>query len=464
MIVATLQFAPRLGEVMANAKRADEILSSTANIESADLIVCPEMALSGYNFDSLESIRPYLEPSCSGPTALWAFRAASRFKCLVTAGYPETTENPSQIPSKVPFDLSMSVPEAYIRLQESNEVKESTNLAAYFNYNATLTVDPSGNIVAHYRKSFLYYTDATWSLPSPTGFLTVPLTFPDTKLWDHQPPESSIRRQNTLGQGPDSEESLSNHTSMLHTAFGICMDLNPQYFTASWDKRELATHTLTTEASLLVISTAWLTRLPSIFDDPKSSSPGALSDSTAPSKSQGRTESWPCCPTLTLTEPDSESLTYWLDRLSPLIEADRETLVVVANRVGVESGIVRACKLDEIESSEKFLASRSGYPSNNHQAQDDELDQGRKEQIEANHAGAEPTAEFTKLVDQDGVGGIVSTSAHYAGTSLVMALGEGKVRVFGMLGRGEERMLVTDTRAKEQICLSLKATAAHDDT
>ena len=477
MIIATLQFAPRLGEVVANAARADEFLENTANVDGADLLVCPEMALSGksyktialsyrhlyiillvilgrlakppyrfawpsssfsnlccaegYNFESLKSIRPYLEPSCCGPTALWAYRTALRFKCLVTVGYPETTGDPSCIPSKVHFDPSTSVSEAYLGLQELNGSHRLTDPTEAFNYNATLTVDSSGNIVAHYRKSFLYYTDATWSLPSPTGFLTIPLPF-------------------------------SNATTS--TAFGICMDLNPQYFTCSWDKRELATHALDTEASMLVVSTAWLTRLPSIFDDPTSPSLPAFSGSTIPSILQLEPEPGPCCPTLTSPDPDSDTLTYWLDRLSPLVEADRETLVVVANRVGVESGIVRACKLDEVETSKKFLASKSGFMGSNDQTQEHERDKALKEDIEANYTGAEPTAEFTKLVDQDRVGGIVSTSAHYAGTSIVMALGKGKIRVFGILGRGEERILLADTSLKEEVCLSLRAKGADDDT
>ena len=331
----------------------------------------------------------------------------------------------------MPFDPSTSISEAYLGLQELKGSHRLNYPAEGFNYNASLTVDPSGNVVAHYRKSFLYYTDATWSLPSPTGFLTVPLPF-------------------------------SN--AITPTAFGICMDLNPQYFTSSRDKRVLPTHALSTEASMLVVSTAWLTRLPSVFDDPSSPSPPVLSGSTIPSKFQSKTESGPCCPASTAPEPDSENLTYWLDRLSPLIEADKETLVVVANRVGVESGIVRACKLDEIETSEKFLASKFGFTGSNDRPQDHYSDKARKEEIEASHAGAEPTAEFTELVDQDGVGGVVSTSAHYAGTSIVMALGKGKIRVFGILGRGEERVLLADTSSKEKACLSLKATDADDDT
>ena len=47
MRVATLQFAPRVGEVEANARRAEELLLGAENLNNVDLIVCPEMSLSG---------------------------------------------------------------------------------------------------------------------------------------------------------------------------------------------------------------------------------------------------------------------------------------------------------------------------------------------------------------------------------------------------------------------------------
>lgn len=37
-------------------------------------------------------------------------------------------------------------------------------------YNSAITVNPEGETVANYRKSFLYYTDETWALEGPSGF------------------------------------------------------------------------------------------------------------------------------------------------------------------------------------------------------------------------------------------------------------------------------------------------------
>ena len=52
MRIATLQFAPRLGRVEANIRRADEVLSKAMkkindSRKPLDLLVLPEMAFSG---------------------------------------------------------------------------------------------------------------------------------------------------------------------------------------------------------------------------------------------------------------------------------------------------------------------------------------------------------------------------------------------------------------------------------
>lgn len=45
MKIATLQFAPRLGDVEGNVRRADELLGGLQ--KGVDLLVLPEMALTG---------------------------------------------------------------------------------------------------------------------------------------------------------------------------------------------------------------------------------------------------------------------------------------------------------------------------------------------------------------------------------------------------------------------------------
>ncbi|QSZ35785.1 hypothetical protein DSL72_006907 [Monilinia vaccinii-corymbosi] len=159
MRIACLQFAPRVGDVENNLSRANAILSK-ANPKDIDLLVLPEMAFSGesglpyfwglfiseltlysgYNFSSLDHITPYLEPTTSGTTFLWARTTALKHNCKVTAGYPEKVDHSSGESAK---------PECY---------------------NSTVTVNREGKAIANYRKSFLYYTDETWAREGPGFF------------------------------------------------------------------------------------------------------------------------------------------------------------------------------------------------------------------------------------------------------------------------------------------------------
>ncbi|KAK3902613.1 carbon-nitrogen hydrolase [Staphylotrichum tortipilum] len=89
-------------------------------------------------------------------------------------------------------------------------------------YNALVVVDSDGQRLANYRKSFLYYTDATWAREGQ-GFYGGDL--------------------GSFGQ----------------VAMGICMDVNPYKFEAPWTAYEFAFHILKVHANLVILSTAWLT-------------------------------------------------------------------------------------------------------------------------------------------------------------------------------------------------------------
>lgn len=161
-------------------------------------------------------------------------------------------------------------------------------LTASLCYNSTITVAPSGLILAHYRKTHLYYTDETWAQESDTKWLTTSLPV-------------NLKSSPLCGSGLETI-----------TTFGICMDLNPHQFTAPWTLYELATHTLATKTQLLLLSMAWLTSL----------------DSTELAASA--------------MEPDMATLSYWIERLVPLVtNTDREVVVVFANRCGEEPGGAR---------------------------------------------------------------------------------------------------------------------------
>ena len=304
MIVGTLQFSPDLGKVAENIARTNALLNASPPSQHLDLLVLPELAFSGYNH-TRESIQPLLEPSSTGPSTAWAKATAAKYSCIVSVGYPE---------------LVKSAP-------SNGTTPAATAMAAY---NSTVTVSPEGEILAHYRKTHLYYTDELWAQEGPDKWLVKDLPLPLSS------PNS------------DKEERV------VKAAFGICMDLNPHRFTAPWDTYEFATFAREERAEVLVLSMAWLSSLPA--DEVRERE----------------------------AEPDMDTFAYWLGRLSPLLnDGGREVVVVCANRCGEESG--------------------------------------------RNPCGQ------------------VEEGVRYAGTSWVGRIGKGKVSVWGLLGRGEEGLLLVDT-------------------
>ncbi|TKA80000.1 hypothetical protein B0A55_02083 [Friedmanniomyces simplex] len=250
MRIATLQFAPTLGAVDSNIQLANSLLE-TSRPTRPDLLVLPELAFTGYNFPSLAAIQPYLEPTASGPSTQWAITTARRQHCHVIVGYPEC--------------------------HTDSETGQTTN------YNATVTVAPSGEVLANYRKSFLYYTDETWA---SEGFLDTP---------SQQP----FFLSPNLGQ-------------LGSVGHGICMDINPYKFEAPWSAYEFATTMLKANVKLIVLSMAWLTR---------------LSEQDLAIESE---------------RPDMETVAYWLERFYPLLHSGvgEEVVVVFANRCGTEGNRV----------------------------------------------------------------------------------------------------------------------------
>ncbi|KAK3359815.1 carbon-nitrogen hydrolase [Lasiosphaeria hispida] len=249
MRIGCLQFSPQVGDVSNNLNRADAVLSKADPIEldNLDLLVLPEMAFSGYNFKSLEHIMPYLEPSGSGISSLWARTTALKYDCTVAVGYPEKVDGSRR---------QRSTPEYY---------------------NSLIVVNGDGETVANYRKTFLYYTDMTWAAEGK-GFYA--------------------------GEIEDFGK----------VAMGICMDINPYKFEAPWHAFEFAFHILEVKANLVIMSMAWLT-----LEDRTTFTPFSR-------------------------EPDMETITYWVQRLEPVIRAehDEELIVVFCNRCGIEDDAVYA--------------------------------------------------------------------------------------------------------------------------
>ena len=187
-------------------------------------------------------------------------------------------------------------------------------------------------MVAHYRKSFLYYTDEIWAQEGQ-GF------------W--------------AGVLPIGEKG-----QQVKAAAGICMDINPYRFEAPWTAYEFGNHAREARAKVVIISMAWLTRLTA----------GELSSKAMIA--------------------DYDTFNYWIDRLSPLFEpqgAQSEAFVICANRSGEEG-----------------TAPRIG-------------------------------------------------DVRYAGSSCVMGMmRDGQVRLWDILGRAQEGVLVVDTDSPPAYSLTLK--------
>ena len=312
MRIATLQFAPKLGDVRGNIQRADELLRTGSRGNNGDdgvdglkpdILVLSEMALTGqfpfslmnisipyvyaysnnracvvcvwrsilmttgYNFPSLPAIKPYLEAVGQGPSGIWAKETARRVGCKVCVGYPEVV----------------------VANAEDNESETY--------YNSLLVVDENGEVLVNYRKAFLYYTDEKWAEEGDVrrGFAHLPFKY--------------------LADGKDGGE---HNNAALATTFGICMDINPYRFEAPWTAWEFANRVLDSRSQLVIVSMAWLT-----YTDREQLQ--ALG-----------------------TKPELSTFNYWIQRLMPLFRrnmehndntaGEKKVVVVFANRVGEEEG------------------------------------------------------------------------------------------------------------------------------
>lgn len=124
MRIGLLQFNPTLGQFSQNVAKAKSLLKGQGPF---DLVVLPEMALSGYAFKSLDHIRPHLEPSGpNGPSYQFAKDLCqSLLSKMVLIGFPEVADDGKH-------------------------------------YNSAMFVKSSG-LAYSYRKKHLYETDETWA-------------------------------------------------------------------------------------------------------------------------------------------------------------------------------------------------------------------------------------------------------------------------------------------------------------
>src|SRR2546423_13704975 len=89
--VAAIQYEPTLGEKEKNVTALLRLVEEAAQHE-ARLIVLPEMATTGYCWESRAEIAPHVEP-VPGPTTHRFQQLAASYDCLIAIGLPAVDPN-----------------------------------------------------------------------------------------------------------------------------------------------------------------------------------------------------------------------------------------------------------------------------------------------------------------------------------------------------------------------------------
>ena len=84
--VAVVQLAPVHGDVGASAARCDALLDA-ADLSGVEIMVLPEMAFTGYQFESAS----HLPADGEAASRAWAAERAARHGCVVVVGAPRET-------------------------------------------------------------------------------------------------------------------------------------------------------------------------------------------------------------------------------------------------------------------------------------------------------------------------------------------------------------------------------------
>lgn len=119
--IAGIQFNPVLGQVEQNVAKIRSLAATLT--KPIDLLVLPELAVTGYNFKNAAEIQPFLEGR-TGPTYSLARDLSTLYNCTTIVGYPENYEGTT--------------------------------------YNLAMVVNEEGDLVHNYRKTHLYETDEAW--------------------------------------------------------------------------------------------------------------------------------------------------------------------------------------------------------------------------------------------------------------------------------------------------------------
>lgn len=298
--IANVQVNPVIGQLENNIKKVKNLLK---DVNQVDFVILPELAITGYNFASRESILPFLENATDGKSVSLAKEISNTYKCFTLIGYPEIFENTI--------------------------------------YNSAVLVSPSGSILYNYRKTFLYETDKVWGCS--------------------ENPEKTFKPFNLILDkeyylNPQKNKKYSHVT----TNFGICMDLNPYEFKAAFNEFELSMSCFANKAKLILCPMAWLSPFSPSIDDSLTSSEklkkaeefqkyfknSQISSNITPSDKDNLYHERPSL--FDPEEPDYSTINYWILRFFPFInhinngleKYFNKTTLVACNRVGLESDVL----------------------------------------------------------------------------------------------------------------------------
>jgi len=129
MRVAAVQFKARKGDWAASLDAALPLIRDAA--ASSDLLVLPEMALTGYLYDCYDAAQLVAEDA-RGRTYEALAPVAVEAGCWIVAGFPE---------------------------------RDGDRL-----FNSALVIAPDGTLAFTYRKTLLYVADERWATPGDSGY------------------------------------------------------------------------------------------------------------------------------------------------------------------------------------------------------------------------------------------------------------------------------------------------------
>src|SRR5690348_1092571 len=125
--IGCVQTNPVFGDIEGNLQKFEQFVSEA----DADLLVFPELSLSGYFFTSPDEARKYAQP-INGPLANSIKKIAKEKNIAIITGF----------------------------LEEENGVL----------YNSAIAIDSKGNLAGHYRKVHLFYYEKIVFSPGNLGF------------------------------------------------------------------------------------------------------------------------------------------------------------------------------------------------------------------------------------------------------------------------------------------------------